>query len=133
MEFTDKAGRLIDIEFDGCFSIAKHHGNEVGRISFYWDEEDYGPGKMTLSTMNVNPEYRRSGIGTELMRAAVADIGKDFERPDFLAVGGSQARSSEDYFTDDGMAFFRHLFKCEVINDKPSRHTPIDPYDFDDE
>lgn len=118
MQFIDKKDRVIKIEFDGRDAIANHLGKEIGTVSFDFVDEDYQPTKLKLCGMNIIHEYRRAGIATELMRAAVADIGKDFERPDFLAVGGSQARSSDEYFTDDGTAFFQYLIKSDVVIDK---------------
>lgn len=118
MEFIDKAGREIDIEFDGTDAIATHSGKEIGKVSFDFVDEDYRPGKFKLFGMNVIDEYRRAGIATELMRVAVEEIGYDFERPDFLAVGGSNAQSSDEYFTDDGAVFFKYLIRVGIIEDK---------------
>lgn len=131
MQFIDKKGRVIEIEFDGVDSIAAHKGKEIGKISFEFEEFDHRPGKYRLFGMNIDAEFRRAGIATELMRAAVADIGGDFKRPGFLAVGGSQATSSEDYFTDDGMAFFQQMIKEEIVRDQPAKRPYEDRYDDD--
>ena len=58
--------RLIEYQPNGCF-VAELDGRLVGTVT----TTSYGTELAWIGMMLVHPEYRRRGIGTELMNAAM--------------------------------------------------------------
>lgn len=120
MSFTDTKGRaiLIDANLD---IEAFHEGLRIGCIEF--DERD---GFTSLFSMNVDPEYQKAGIGTEMMRVAAAVHGKSFGKPSLSAVGGRHA-SSDSYYTQEGAALITRCLREKILdNTEPSE---LEDYD----
>jgi len=123
ISFVDKQGRVIQIDVEQDVS-AHHNKKEIGKICI-----DYPDGKPILWSMEVDKDYQKTGIATEMMRI-VADIhGKDIGKPSFSAVGGSNA-NSQDYYTQDGAAFIASCIKKGILID--TDHSE-DPYYIDDD
>jgi GNAT superfamily N-acetyltransferase len=108
--FTDKRGRHITIEAD--FDIrALHDGIEIGRIDF--DDNDV---EVFLWDMQVHRRYRRAGIATAMLRAAVHVHGRAFGKPALHAPGGSQAQAHE-YFTQEGAALIHYCIEQGILDE----------------
>lgn len=125
-KFTDKKGREIYFEVSGNV-IAYAQGIEVGSVEFDFDDFVYRP---CLSSMNVVSAYSRAGIGTEMIRLAAEVHGRKFDRPSFLAQGGSNEPSS-GYFTQDGLALMRHCINIGIIDDIPESDESADDWQDD--
>jgi len=113
-EFDDAMGRRIRFEVAEDI-VAYHEGREVGRIQLEDVEIDDHLSFTRLFGIDVDEEYRRAGIGVELVRRAVAEHGA-FARPRLDALG-SFGRDSRDYFTPEGAALFRHCIALGIVND----------------
>lgn len=123
MQYLDKQGRSILIEDSGTDVIALHNGKRVGCLEF--DEADAGP---FLWSVAVEMEYRRSGVATAMMRRAVEIHGKDFGKPTFQAVGGSQAREAHEYYTEEGSAFIWQCVQFGLLTPPYSREDDHDEW-----
>ncbi|ELA8174532.1 hypothetical protein WKW81_08625 [Vibrio alginolyticus] len=110
MLYTDKYSRSIEIDTESYEPdiVAKHNNIEVGRVQFDCDERG-----MKLHHMNVNTDYRRAGIATEMIRRGAEIYGNDFAKPSFLAYGGE----CHEYYTQDGAALIRHCLEENILVD----------------
>lgn len=60
---TDKKGRQIYIGVDEGDIVAEHNNFEIGRFEFVLTPDE----KMLFKTCEVQKEYRRCGIGSNIM------------------------------------------------------------------
>lgn len=74
ISFTDKKGRLIEIQESDKGIIAIHEEEIIGEFDYdlitsdeHYNESDY----YVLSSMNIKPDYQRAGIGTEMLKFGV--------------------------------------------------------------
>jgi GNAT superfamily N-acetyltransferase len=112
--FIDTHGRPIEIE--GDYDVeAFHNGKRIGRIEF--DDRD---GDAVLWGINVDPAYRRAGIGTEVMRLAAELHGMHFVKPSLLATGADGA-SSDSYYTREGGALIQHCIDAGILENTEPR------------
>lgn len=110
--FVDEVGRHITIGGDDYFDFkAIHNGIEIGSIGF-GERDD----QVYLASAEVRRDYQNAGIATELMRLAVKVHGKHFERPEFTAVGGSNA-AAETYYTPEGAGLIRRCIRLKILDD----------------
>lgn len=107
MEYVDAKGRLIKITDQDSDIEAYYQDKRIGSIEFDLEEQEQGT-ITYLWYMYVDADYQMAGIATEMMRLAVEIHGKDFRRPRFCDVGGSDVPSHK-YYTQDGAAL---IWKC---------------------
>jgi GNAT superfamily N-acetyltransferase len=125
--FIDTEGRNIEI-IEGYSNVeAFHEGKQIGSIEFEEIESDHDS-YIRLSSMNVNLDYQKAGIGTEMMKLAAEIYGKDFSKPSFTAVGGSQAES-HTYYTQEGAALIRRCIELDILSDTDTQENYDDEYD----
>jgi GNAT superfamily N-acetyltransferase len=74
--FKDRCNRVIQIELDvDCTrAVAYHQGEPVGELSIDIDASE-ADGCPLLTTLFVEPAYRRSGIAHTLLNCASQQIG----------------------------------------------------------
>lgn len=105
MEYVDTKGRLIKITDQDSDIEAYYQDKCIGSIEF--DLEEQVQGTITyLWYMYVDANYQKAGIATEMMRLAVEIHGKNFRRPRFCDVGGSDVRAINTIYK-----MVRHLFR----------------------
>ncbi|KAB2716963.1 hypothetical protein [Brucella intermedia] len=126
--FVDKKGRTIEIEADDFAAYAKHKGEEIGDIQTTGprDEDPRQPAfPPKITGMDVNPEYQRSGIATEMIRLIWLENGEQALEPadKNIGVGGLNA------LTDDGEALTAHCQKLGYILPFASERFPEDDDD----
>ncbi|MCS3528630.1 GNAT family N-acetyltransferase [Acinetobacter johnsonii] len=124
--FIDAKDRAIEITEGYSGVEAFHDDKQIGSIEFDEIETDYYHSYIRLSGMNVDSAYQKAGIGTEMMKLAAEIYGKDFSKPCFTAVGGSQAES-HTYYTPEGAALIRRCIALDILLDTQDAYN--DEYD----
>jgi hypothetical protein len=99
--FVDKRGRRIDIEIDEVQTeiLAYHRGEKIGNFQTTMDDDGYA----FAYSIDINEEYRRAGIGLEMVRLAFEYHGRPLIPPgrnDSMKINGN-------YVTDSGAALVR--------------------------
>lgn len=97
--------------------ISEHHGKKLWKISV----GDWGlvcvcerPDLYRIITLWVDPEHRRQGVATELMKAALASFQ---DKPIYLEVDSFEATDSDP--NDEQLATFYEKFGFKQITPHP--------------
>jgi hypothetical protein len=93
LEMVDRNGRKIQIGLRDQNIVAEHERKEIAEWTFM--EYDH---RMLLGVVDMQSDYERYGIGTEMWRVA-----EDYHR-DFAIV---------DHFTESGASFMNALVRKE--------------------
>ncbi len=99
-DFTDTKGRTIGIQNDGDSVEATHKGVKVGEI-VTTGIRDLGHGQdmpAKITFMNVEANYQHAGIGTEMIRQLVDELGM------LLPAHRNIGEEDSGALTDAGMA-----------------------------
>ncbi len=122
-DFPSKIFRRNNIMYV-CISYDEYHAMDLitnRKVGHVLIQDDW------LTDIEVDTNYRRQGIGTNLIRAVVKTIGNDFHIP----VEGCR-RLNSYYLTDEGAALVNSCIKKGIINDEqcmlePPRTPPRSP------
>jgi GNAT superfamily N-acetyltransferase len=105
IDFIDGKGRTIQIEADDECANAYHIGRHIGEVlttGWRCEDERLPPYVPKVSFLNVENEYQRAGIATEMVRQIYEMVGEPLEPADpELGVGDKNA------LTIEGMALTR--------------------------
>jgi len=108
MRFKDRKGRDLDVnsQSDSPNVTALYRGKIVGSFDF----EEISNGVIKLIYMNLEEDFLKQGIGTEMLKGALASF-KQFEVPK-----SESAWSSGDggYLTKEAEAFFASCMKNNI-------------------
>lgn len=129
--FTDKCGRMIELDYDNFDTVAWHEGQEVGRLDFREVECDHYSYPQ-LMYASVEEKYQRAGIGVAMMRYAVEMHGKGFKKPDLNSVGGSHV-PAENYYTEEGAALIRSCIRLGILDDNTQESCEVEDWDESDD
>lgn len=124
--FTDTENRKISILFDDPNISAHYDGIKIGEFIFEYEEVNLGYGNYTdyhpkLYHMTVNSDFQKAGIGTEMIRIAVAHHGYNFKRPNLNAIGGKNMECDE-YYTLEGNALIRSCINKGIIPEEQEEY-----------
>lgn len=116
--FTDKSGRPIHITLDElCFKVtAFHEGREIG----YLDIDVKEDGKPYAYAADVLEQYRRAGIGLEMVRRAAEYHSQELVPPKRFDP------HKENVMTTDGYALMRSGQKHGWVGAFPDDELPED-------
>ena len=125
MNFTDKNNRKIILQINDDEHLeALHDGQVIGTFEFR--SEDENPADRELMHMDINNDYRRAGIGTELMRFAV----KQYEY--FLLPKPITFPNASNYLTDEGANLVNYCFRMDILPAAfEKQYESEQPYDED--
>lgn len=111
MKVTDKKGRNIFLEHNGCTIDAYHEGKKVGFIQFNVVEysTSYVQSKYIAypEQMHIDVKYQRSGIGVKIIEHA-KEIYDDVKFAEDTGCGGN---TNEIHYTPEGLRFKNY---CET-------------------
>jgi hypothetical protein len=121
--FVDKFGRHIEIEVCGDCARACHEGKNVGDVSTTGPREvapnfPYQPAQVT--GWNVDAEYQRAGMATEMVRQLVNELGVLEPAKKDIGVSGINALTAE------GMALTIRCQSLGLIYQFPDDTPPED-------
>lgn len=108
-KFTDKKGRIICIEVSDCCADAYFSGKRIGDVQTTGIQEvddRCDPFPAQITGWNVDSEFRKAGIATEMVRLLCEEIGQ-------LSPGRrDMGRGGENALTDEGMGLTLH---CQAL------------------
>ena len=108
---TDKKGREVCLRCSDPTVYAFHGEMKVGELAF--QEHDDG---LILSFVEVKTEYRRAGIGVEMIRYATECVG-DFALP---GLSWNAKRDDQLHTTHDGRALLNYCFRVGILSKEQS-------------
>jgi hypothetical protein len=113
-QFTDKRGRLIDIEFDE-FRLeckARDHGVLLGTFSFDEADPDSDSSLLLLTHCHIEevPGYTRCGIGEQMLQLAV-----DYGYSIFTRNHDGITRQDGSHLTEDAPAFVEAMVRKGLV------------------
>ncbi|WP_425419622.1 GNAT family N-acetyltransferase [Oricola indica] len=109
VEYTDKKGRKIFIDLDGCNATAFYNGNQIGEVTTTGLREidtRTAPLPAKLTGIFVDDDYQRAGIATEMIRWLHEDLGELCPGDHNIGIGDQNA------MTDAGEAVTR---RCQDL------------------
>ena len=110
-KFVDKRGRVIVLEGDSDNFIAEHEGSKVGHIALDFDDE----GCPYFYALEVQPEFRRAGIATALVKRVVECHGPNVKRPEPFAHFRKKGLRASDHLTVEGGAFLSRCIQTGIL------------------
>ena len=137
--FEDKEGReiVITVEGTGEEVSARHDGQLVGQVMFYWNDHQPGVGdgmftpELRMDDIHVESAYQRAGIGTKLIETAVAHHGEFAVPPPHQ----NPESRGDWYLTEDGHKLIYHCVEegilpesCITSTESDSKRPPPDRY-----
>jgi hypothetical protein len=123
VSFIDKQGRTIEIEVSFDRASATHNGHEIGFVETTGRREIDERGMdepAEITAWDVNLDYRRAGIATEMIKALVDELGKLIPPAKDIGIGGMNA------LTGDGEAITRHCQSLGLIYGFPDERPEYD-------
>lgn len=125
MIVTKTSGERVDIriEVDAQDAFAYDGSRQVGEVKTTGDD-DLGHGQIvppTITFMHVDQDYRRNGVGLELIRALAEEFGVLRPANRNIGIGGINA------LTDEGEALTRRAQAEGLVTPFPEDH-PEDLY-----
>lgn len=119
--FVDKEGRDIEIYIDEDREISSYHGDErVAVFKFDLANRKASPGarkvdlELRLVDMNVEVDYRRAGVATQMMKVA-ANVYDSFVLPP--PQRSAEAMASDWYLTGKGYKFARYCIEKGILSE----------------
>lgn len=113
MNFTDKVGRQIMVETEDYCVYAYHDGKLVGELTTTGPMESGHPMAADLPAeitgWEVDENYRRAGIATELVRQLVAEIGE------LAPAKRHEGRGGQNELTLEGYALTIHCQRLGLV------------------
>ncbi|MEO9826148.1 MAG: hypothetical protein ABJF50_17240 [Paracoccaceae bacterium] len=115
--FKDKYGRAIEIEVSDCSAEGYHAGRRIGDVHTTGVQEvDHRcePLPAEITGWDIDREFRRAGVATELVRLLSEEIGP-------LSPGKqNEGRGGENALTDEGLALTTHCQRLGYVLPFPS-------------
>jgi hypothetical protein len=107
--YVDRHGRRFVIRWEDDVGVY-YAGKCIGKIGIDFDDD--GP---LLWSIDVDEEFRRVGLATEMMRRVAQIYGSDIRKPALRAPGGKNAHSHE-YYTQDGAALVKKCIALGILD-----------------
>lgn len=112
--FIDKLGRTIEIEMLGDMAYAFEGGKRIGFVETSGQIElEHGWEPPKITGWELDPNFRRAGIATEMVRLLYEENGE------LQPADKNQGIGDVNALTGDGMAITRHCQKLGYIGPFP--------------